>query len=920
MQEATLSGTRLGGWQSLNVPGARWFKADLHIHTIDDLPGGRAGMPDGIEGDVQSSKTLSEYAHKFLQEAVERGVHILGLTPHSPRIGDARGISAVWRIVEEWHNGKDARGVPFRDLIYAIFPGFEPAFRDGKSGLHLLFLFDPEIGRDTFMQAFDQMMDGISPWHRGSRGLRMSGLHAEEALERLKKFHNDSGAQDGGLWDYLVLAPHVESEKGLFGALKGQVLERFPHGMVAGLELGGDRLPDDIINHKRWLRDSMAKYSQWFFHGSDAYQVSEIGRSYTWIKVASPRIEALRQAFVAHHSRMRSGYERGADGTLTEASPPDAPADGRPWLRSVTISGEASFFGSDDGGGRTRFDLSPDLTCIIGGSMTGKSTFLDGLRMHTRAPPPQDPNVREQAEARGRERFLAGSPQVELDCPGGDATAPLREQWPAVFYTQSEIRRLADNAEITKILSGLSSERDHIDKLERALDNLDKDLLRDAGRLGDISDRLADAEQAYERSRQAADEISALSDAGIEDLTRASAETHRWQESAATASRLDGEISSLAETVADADIPHIQGHAAEALRRAGRDETDLHARWDRVLDLLHAAKEEAGAAGSFIRSAAEILKEHEGSIRVRIERRLAERGYDGARINQLHATNTQASLVESYRANLNQARSDLDAAHKSFERRRTERNEIVSQQRDAFDQVTESVLRRFGGRIRAHRIDGGDTEPLDTFIRDLSQRGITRWWNDLADELRPTPDVLLEKAETGRLKDVGMSDAVAGSFLAHLTASRRRRLAALRCRDAYQLEFMIDDGTYRRLADLSGGQQVGLLLSLLLETDDERPLVIDQPEDELDNRFLLETLLPALWGLKGRRQVILATHNANIVVNGDADQVIHLEATANRGRVAHSGAIEEPAVRDAIISTVDGGEEAFRMRKVKYGF
>ena len=65
---------------------------------------------------------------------------------------------------------------------------------------------------------------------------------------------------------------------------------------------------------------------------------------------------------------------------------------------------------------------------------------------------------------------------------------------------------------------------------------------------------------------------------------------------------------------------------------------------------------------------------------------------------------------------------------------------------------------------------------------------------------------------------------------------------------------------------------------------------------------------------------MVATHNPNIVVNGDADQVILLEATANRGRVAQAGAIEEPAVRDAIVRTVDGGDEAFRLRRLKYGF
>jgi hypothetical protein len=66
---------------------------------------------------------------------------------------------------------------------------------------------------------------------------------------------------------------------------------------------------------------------------------------------------------------------------------------------------------------------------------------------------------------------------------------------------------------------------------------------------------------------------------------------------------------------------------------------------------------------------------------------------------------------------------------------------------------------------------------------------------------------------------------------------------------------------------------VSLLLSLLLESDDTRPLIIDQPEDELDKSYLFETVLPALHRLKGHRQVIFATHDANIVVNGDADQV-----------------------------------------------
>ena len=136
------------------------------------------------------------------------------------------------------------------------------------------------------------------------------------------------------------------------------------------------------------------------------------------------------------------------------------------------------------------------------------------------------------------------------------------------------------------------------------------------------------------------------------------------------------------------------------------------------------------------------------------------------------------------------------------------------------------------------------------------------------------------------------------------------------------LEHQVDgsDEDYRRLEMLSGGRRVSVLLSLLLKTADKRPLVIDQPEDQLDNRFLFEDVLPALRSLKGQRQIIVATHNANIVVNGDADQVIQLEASGSHGRVACAGAIEESEVRDAIVRTVDGGDEAFRLRRLKYGF
>ena len=199
------------------VPGARWFKADLHIHTVDDHLGGRARFPADINGSPQSAETITVYARRFLQEAAQRGVRVLGVTPHSPRLGSGPETSAVWRIVEEWNSGIDDDGVPFRTKIYAVFPGFEPSFKQGQSGLHLLFLFDPEIGREHYLRAFDLAMGGVSPWHVNE--LQLSNRDSENAFQELREFHSREcpGTQnDGFQWNYIVLEVWPKSEERVY--------------------------------------------------------------------------------------------------------------------------------------------------------------------------------------------------------------------------------------------------------------------------------------------------------------------------------------------------------------------------------------------------------------------------------------------------------------------------------------------------------------------------------------------------------------------------------------------------------------------------------------------------------------------------------------------------------------------------------
>ena len=292
------------------------------------------------------------------------------------------------------------------------------------AGVHLLLPPDPEIGSDGYLRLCGAMMGGREPYPAGQSGLRMSPLDARRAIACVDDQQREA-EKAAGDWSYLILAPHPFTGVGFLASTKAQVLEEFPCDRLAAYELPDGKLPEDFGEGKKpgsFLRPFMRRHRQPFFHASDAYRVepgpggteAAIGRRFTWLKLASPRVEALRQAFIASDSRLRIAYERGEDGELRElGTPPYPPA--YPWLRSVTVAGGASFFGgqTDDGPVATTFDLSPDLTCLIGGSMTGKSTLLDGLRIHLGAPLPSDEKLASQVRERGKNVLLAGSPKVD---------------------------------------------------------------------------------------------------------------------------------------------------------------------------------------------------------------------------------------------------------------------------------------------------------------------------------------------------------------------------------------------------------------------------------------------------------------------------------------------------------------------------
>ena len=135
-------------------------------------------------------------------------------------------------------------------------------------------------------------------------------------------------------------------------------------------------------------------------------------------------------------------------------------------------------------------------------------------------------------------------------------------------------------------------------------------------------------------------------------------------------------------------------------------------------------------------------------------------------------------------------------------------------------------------------------------------------------------------------------------------------------------EYRSRENEYIPFSSASAGQQATALLMTLLN-EAGPPLIIDQPEEDLDNPVMLQ-IVQEVWRAKQKRQILFASHNANLVVNGDAELVAWCDyrttGDQSRGTIAGEGAIDVPAVREAIKGIMEGGEAAFNLRKEKYGF
>jgi chromosome segregation protein len=276
----------------------------------------------------------------------------------------------------------------------------------------------------------------------------------------------------------------------------------------------------------------------------------------------------------------------------------------------------------------------------------------------------------------------------------------------------------------------------------------------------------------------------------------------------------------------------------------------------------------------------------------------------------------------------------------AWRRAHAERAELLEQQCIQLTAGTQS-------RLKASVRRAADTEPLGDQIRQLLRGTGTKGdriekllgqiteakdpfetWQAILDELLPLVWIAVDDEGTTTLPAVLRLDA-AGFTTRELLALTKQiepddwlDLLLFDLEDLPVFEYEVKPSEYLPFENASPGQQATALLAVLLMQDGP-PLILDQPEDDLNMKIISETV-STLWKAKSHRQIIFASHNANLVVNGDAELVVCCDyrssGAESGGRIKAIGAIDMPEINREIAEVMEGGVEAFKLRFQKYGF
>ncbi len=937
---------------------ACWKKCDFQLHTPRD-PNWKGARILGIEDknpksgkvvtaeDVETAR--NKWAELFVDSCVKKGLQAIAITDHHEMIMIPYVQKQIAKRLEHDTNF---------DLW--LFPGMELTASGGKQ---CLIIFDADLSENWRQQA------------QGILGIEYADLNEKSSqspkVKQLSYNYADIGQLlDGlnGLRGKYIILPNVSQGNSHTVLVNGEHADfrRMPY--VGGYLDTGQNIGTIGTKNRTRLSGKDSNWSERCIYPiptSDSRQAdySTLGTNNAWIKLAEPTAEAIRQAFLGCRSRISIEQPE-----LPSLSIAIADIKGSAILDQtiLNISPEFSSVIGGRGSGKSSF-----LEYVAFG--LGRSCY-DVPRDHYSGTERMSSLVKDTIVSKGAivsltivqdgaefqvVRGSANAYQPQITYPDGSTqmvtVRELRALFPAVVYSQGELSEIGKQAgkktQLSDLLQFVDSDYKRQDEqfssdietaknstksaVQKLVENWS--LQSKLRKMTTSRDSLKQRVTALEKTLPTLSKDDQAIVAYYENATEF--ESKRLQASK-HADQIVSSLDSLTiEFLSERNLDSVLTDEAKAIQQ---EYADLFKVFTQGLTKL---QNDVKAKRSTFAKA-----EDEWGIKFKDARSARD-----AALEKLGEHKTVTSQIIKLREDITQLTNDigdLDARLKSagdpsedLKLRLRGLKEISERRADQTREWAKEIENLSSGKIKAAVDNTGNISEVREAVEALaaktgSQEG-TRMreieevlasdsvW-DLLDQLRSDCHSLLYWQQIGAatgeerpdctnlMKILGDTDRIRTSIAELMDTSRVEAISAAVPKPEITLSYC-DGAKEISFEKASEGQRAAALLFMLLEQPGG-PLIIDQPEGDLDNKIISE-LTDKLHTAKQHRQLIFASHNANIVVNGSSELVGHLEVSeAGERKFECSGAIDDPSVCLLITSTMEGGEKAFKDRQDKYGY
>ncbi|POZ49964.1 TrlF family AAA-like ATPase [Methylovulum psychrotolerans] len=879
---------------------ARFWRCALQVNPFSyhgDYRGGEHGL------------TEATYNQQLLDKCLEHGIKVIGIADH----GSVDSVDALRSFLEPY-------GI-------VVFPGFEIA---STEKIHMVCLFPEGTSKDQLNRYLGKLdltdtEEKVSPSNLGCL--------------KLARIISDLG----GFW----YAAHITGKNGLLrlnqdgGGLvhvwKNHALVRAGQipGPISELPFQFKRIVENV--DPNWQRERPLAV----INAKDVAKPADLDEAGVtcWIKMTRPCFEAFKVAFLDPESRIRLNSQ-------SEEQPTGE-------IVSMSVSG-----GYLDG---LNITFSPHLNTVIGGRGTGKSTLLECLRYALDIQPKSKQAQKLHSElikenlgkesgrievelissAQHGHRYRVSRRYGELpivrDVNGNVSTLQPRDLLPGIdIYGQNEIYELAQDEQsrlrlLDRFLPNDGGFAQHNASLQKRLHENQQKLLKSLGDLDDLQAEVA-------RLPKLEEQLQGFVALGIQEKL---SKTPLFARERQIAMRANEELQHLQLGLAALrdnlpDLTFISDKALEGLPNAPllipirENLQHLQQHFGHYANALQTLLTEGESRqASDLTVWRQALQQGEAELETALRSLPILSGKSGQEVGTAY----QQLLREIERIKPLTARvATFNKLKDSLEQ---ERRNLLAEVSDLREQHTQSLLsaakklnNRLKGKLKVEVAVEADRTPLKAFLLGCRLDGIGEKrlaWIDGPDTLKPLALASLIRQGPVNLQfELGISPLVADA-LTKLPAAQLMELEVLELDHRVGISLNIAHGEaealFKPLDKLSTGQQcTAILHMLLLENVD--PLIMDQPEDNLDNAFIAERIVHELRAAKTTRQFLFATHNANIPVFGDAEWIGVFTAVDNRGSLDADaqGSIDVPVIRDQVAAILEGGRAAFIQRKEKYEF